>query len=255
MNNWQLTQAGQTLADSFGSLDAVFLLQGELVTADSLSEVIKFHHLGVNYYVKRYKSAGKGLRRIWGKPRVQGEWENLQQFATWRIPTATVIAFGIEKNLFGFVRGAIVTQEIPNTQDLAFIAAQQELYPAKIKQISEQLATITSTLHQQQFVHNDLKWRNVLVDNDWRVYLIDCPLGGFWRGSFLHYRIVKDLFNLNSDAKRHLSKTQRMCFFLRYCNTPRLTVEHKKLLQRVLRRKSRRHDKQSNLGLVFRGRY
>ena len=51
------------LAADFGSLDAVFALQGERITKDPLSEVIRIERAGVRYYVKRYWGAGKGLRR------------------------------------------------------------------------------------------------------------------------------------------------------------------------------------------------
>ena len=65
------------LAEDFGDLDAVFALQGERLTRDPLSEVIRVQRAGVNYYVKRYVGAGKGLRRYLGRPRVKSEWQNL----------------------------------------------------------------------------------------------------------------------------------------------------------------------------------
>jgi len=70
----------------------VFALQGERLTRDPLSEVIRVERGGVNYYVKRYVAAGKGLRRYLGRPRVKSEWQNLKRFAKWGIPTAEVVA-------------------------------------------------------------------------------------------------------------------------------------------------------------------
>jgi len=94
---WKLTISSNGLLDIFGNLDAVFSLQGQKITEDKVSDVIKVSHLGVNYYVKRYHSAGKGLKRFFGKPRVKGEWENLQWFAKWGIPTDNLIGYGLEK--------------------------------------------------------------------------------------------------------------------------------------------------------------
>jgi heptose I phosphotransferase len=92
------TGAGiQRPGDDFGSLEAVFALQGERLTRDPLSEVIRVQRNGVNYYVKRYVGAGKGLRRYLGKPRVKMEWQNLKRFAKWGIPTAEVVAWGLER--------------------------------------------------------------------------------------------------------------------------------------------------------------
>jgi hypothetical protein len=41
-----------------------------------------------------------------------------------------------------------------------------------------------------------------------------CPAGTFWWGPFLRYRIVKDLACLDKVAKYHLSRTQRLRFYL-----------------------------------------
>ena len=58
MAGWNLEPAYSELVDDFGSLDAVFALQGERLTRDPLSEVIRVQRGGVNYYVKRYTGAG-----------------------------------------------------------------------------------------------------------------------------------------------------------------------------------------------------
>ena len=53
MAGWRLEPDYCDLADDFGSLEAVFALQGERLTRDPLSEVIRVQRNGVNYYVKR----------------------------------------------------------------------------------------------------------------------------------------------------------------------------------------------------------
>lgn len=220
-------------------MDAVFALTGEPITQDALSEVIRIERAGVGYYVKRYRKAGKGLRRYFGRPRIKNEWESLQWFATWGIPTAPVVAYGMQHSFGKFIRGAMVTQEIPNTIDLAQLARKND---ARLKnrvwlnQISLQLAKIARTLHDNRFIHNDLKWRNLLVDDQNKVYLIDCPLGGFWRGQLLKYRIIKDIANLDRVARYKLSRTQRLRFFLQYLGHTHLTDADKKMLSLLLTR-------------------
>ena len=95
--SWTLNPDYQALAADFGSLDAVFALEGERITRDPLSDVIRIERGGVRYYVKRYHSAGKGLRRYLPRPRVQAEWENLRRFADWGIATAEIVGWGLER--------------------------------------------------------------------------------------------------------------------------------------------------------------
>ena len=110
MAGWTLDPAFAALAADFGSLDAVFALQGERITKDPLSEVIRIERAGVRYYVKRYWGAGKGLRRYLGRPRVKAEWQNLKYFAKWGIATAPIVAYGLERKVGAFVRGALIAE-------------------------------------------------------------------------------------------------------------------------------------------------
>ncbi len=238
MSSWQLADAYQALQADFGSLETVFALQGERITHDPLSEVIRVNRHGVDYYVKRYRNAGKGLRRYAARPRIKAEWQNLKRFAKWGIPTAEVIAQGLERKGGAFVRGAMITREVPDSRDLADLANQCSPLlrdRAWIKQVSAQVADAARVMHSHGFTHNDLKWRNLLVDEQAKVYLIDCPAGTFWWGPMLRYRIIKDLACLDKVAKHHLSNTQRLRFYLQYCQRTRLNASDKKQIGKILR--------------------
>jgi len=238
MPGWKLGAAYSDLAQDFGSLEAVFALQGESVTLDPLSEVIRVNRNGVNYYVKRYVGAGKGLRRYLGKPRVKAEWQNLKRFAKWGIPTAEVVAWGLERRGAAYARGAMITRELPNTEDLSVLANRHDPRLADrvwVDTVSRQLAAYTRIMHDKRFTHNDLKWRNLLVDDEPKLFLIDCPNGDFWRGFWLKYRITKDLACLDKVAKYHLSATQRLRFYLQYRQRDRLDADDKKRIRHVVR--------------------
>lgn len=223
----------------FGSLDAVFALKGERVARDPLSEVLRVGIEGKRYYVKRYTGAGKNTLRRWlGRPRVRAEWENLMDFRAWGIPTATVVAHGLERRFGGFARGAMITEEIPDTVDLARIA---KMHDPRLKDrdwvdsVSRQVAAITRMMHDRNFVHNDLKWRNLLVTNHTpHVYLIDCPSGEYWQGPFLRYRIIKDLACLDKVAKYRLSRTQRLRFYHQYTGHRYLSASDRTRISRIL---------------------
>lgn len=238
MASWSLAPEYQALAEDFGTLEAVFAIKGERLTKDPLSEVIRIEREGVHYYVKRYWGAGKGLRRYLGRPRVKAEWQNLKLFAKWGIPTAQIVAHGLERRAGAFVRGALVTRELENTRDMAEMANQGDPRlrdPCWVSNISRQLASYTRTLHGHRFTHNDLKWRNLLVNDNAELFFIDCPTGSFWWGPLLRYRIVKDLACLDKVAKYHLSRTQRLRFYLQYRQRSRLSRGDKQRVRQILK--------------------
>jgi hypothetical protein len=238
MSKWRLSEeASPRVAAAFADLEAVFALQGERITRDPLSEVLRVECEGVRYYVKRYHGAGKGLRRFIGRPRVKAEWQNLKLFSKWGIPTAPIVAYGLERKAGAFVRGALITRELVDTEDMAQLAQRDAACLRDrtwVARVSQQLAAATHALHDHHFTHNDLKWRNLLVNNQTELFLIDCPTGAFWWGPLLRYRIVKDLACLDKVAKYTLSRTQRLRFYLQYCGRQRLNAADKRRLRQVV---------------------
>lgn len=239
MAEWKLNPDYPQVATAFGSLEAVFSLEGERLTKDRVSEVIRVEIAGIRYYVKRYRDAGKGLRKILGKPRIKNEWQNMQRFKKWGIPTAEVVASGLERDNKGlFVRGAMVTKEIPNTIDLAQLVANKDprLHDYQwVNNISAQLAKNTRKMHDHNFAHNDLKWRNLLVDEQGKLFFIDCPMGAFWYGYMFSFRRIKDLACLDKVAKYQLTRTQRLRFYLQYRERPHLNTKDKKRIKRIVK--------------------
>lgn len=221
-----------------GSLDAVFALQGRRVARDPQAEVL--HVAGPPaLYVKRYRSAGKGLRRWLGRSRARAEWENLQLFERLGIPAPVLVAAGEERRRGRFLRAALVTLEVPGARDLAAIATTdpQRFSDAPWREaVAAQLAAHLRALHGAGFAHGDLNWRNVLVAGDPpRVYLLDCPAGRRWWGPLLQRRRARDLAQLDKLARHLLPRTARLRFFKRYLGHPgRLTAADRRLLRRVL---------------------
>ncbi|MDX5444673.1 MAG: heptose kinase [Zoogloeaceae bacterium] len=243
MRTWTVSPAyaDSPAARAFPDLDAVFALKGRPIASDPLSDVIRVEVGGTGYYVKRYTGAGKNpLRRWLSRPRVHLEWKNLRAFAAWGIPTARLVGYGLERRGGAFVRGALITEEIRDTQDMARLASNGDARlrdPKWVDAVSRQIADITRTLHEHRFAHNDLKWRNLLVTSGDTptVSLIDCPSGMRWIEPFLSYRIVKDLACLDKVAKYQLSRTQRLRFYHRYTGRRRLDEADRKRIRHILR--------------------
>jgi len=237
-SRWVLEPAYADLSPDFGSLASVFALEGERITRDSISDVLRVEIAGVRYYVKRYRAIGSRLRTYFRRPRIEVEWLNLQRFSQWGILTASIVAYGVERRCGAFSRGALITRELEGAIDLAAMAANKDprlADPHWVDRISRELATATRTLHEHRFAHNDLKWRNLLVDRQGRLYFIDCPTGDFWWGPFLERRVIKDLACLDKVAKYTLRRTQRLRFYLQYSGRQKLDASDKAKLRAVLK--------------------
>ena len=248
MGSWYLNPEYRDgdVAAYFQDIDAVFSLEGEVVSRDPLCRVLRVSIDGRCYYVKRYAGNGKGLVRQWfglrgllAPQRVMREARNFLFFREHGVPTATVVAYGLERSFGSFVRGALVTEEVPQTRDLAKTVREHPEYLKNkpwLETVSKQVADMTRTLHDAGFAHNDLKWRNILVDEGDAptAYFIDCPTGMFWWPPFLEYRIVKDLACLDKVAKYTLRRSWRLRFYLDYVGRARLNAADKVRLRKVL---------------------
>lgn len=242
---WIVTQPYQhtPIAEAFGSIKKVFQLPGEQITSDPLSKVYKVTIVGKVFYVKCYTGGGKGLRRYIGRSRARSEWKNLLLFRQLGLPTANLVAYGEQKLLSMMQQGALITEELANTIDLSEVINEYPHYLTDAKwllTVIDQIAWAARVLHAHRFVHNDLKWRNILVNRDAstpQVFLIDCPGGFRWFGPMLQYRIVKDLACLDKLGKYHLSRTMRMRFYKLYRGNNlkyRLNVKDKQQIKKVL---------------------
>jgi tRNA A-37 threonylcarbamoyl transferase component Bud32 len=90
-------------------------------------------------------------------------------------------------------------------------------------------------MHAHGFAHNDLKWRNLLVNPAGELFFIDCPTGSFWWGPLLDYRVIKDLACLDKVASQVLSRSQRLRFYLLYSQHVRLDAADRVRIRRILK--------------------
>ena len=239
-STWTITpeyQTGNTLK-AFSSIDHVFNLRGKQINDDKLSSVHRIEIDGVGYYVKKYIKAGKGVRRYLGRSRIRAEWENMLFFHELGIPAAKVVAYGEEKKFGVMTRGVLITEEVKNSKDLKTMVNEGSPKLSDriwMRQVINQVATIARTLHDKKFIHTDFKWRNILVTQTEqpKVFLIDCPSGSVVNTFLFERGRVKDLACLDKVAKYNLSKTQRLSFFMMYCQKNNLDKKYRLLLKKI----------------------
>ena len=229
----------EEVSDLFPDHAAAIGAPGKEINGNPMSRLVRYRDGDDYYYIKTYKSRGRWLRRFIGRSRIRAEWENLQAFVAMGIPTADLVAYG-ESGTSGSYRGTLITREVRGTSDLAALADSGHSLLGDRQwrlQIIGRLSEAVQNMHGHGFVHNDLKWRNILVDVTVNptVYLIDCPLGRKMPGPFLTRGIIKDLACLDKIARQQLSKMERLRFYLAYKGKSRLSVKDKKEIYRVLR--------------------
>lgn len=238
---WHISEkySDTRLAEVFSDLARTFSIQGEQVSWNPVGHVIKVKIDGRFYFVKKYSRGGKRLRCLAWKSRVRTEWENLSFFSRIGIPTASIVAYGQESKWGLFKRGALITEELKDTKDMAELAMKQSpLLKDRdwVRQVILQIADYTKRMHDRGFIHYDLKWRNILVTcgKEPEVFFIDCPVGRKWFGPVLRRGIIKDLACLDKDARYKMSKTARLWFYNRYTGRSKLSKADKLLIKRVL---------------------
>lgn len=238
---WRIAEAYKTgeFAQACCSLDAVFALQGEVVSRDKISDVIKVALEGKNFYVKRYfKPRSKKLGKLM-RSRIRAEWENLQFFDSLGIPTPKLAAWG-ERYQGQRFQGALITEELQGTEDLATLnemGAEQFDRRDWFCHVARQVALYTRLLHEQQFMHVDLKWRNILVGQGERpdVFFFDCPSGRRLPALLFRRGRIKDLACLDKIGRKRLRRSQRLAFYKYYAGCDKLAPRDKAIVRKVER--------------------
>ncbi|MCB2166892.1 MAG: heptose kinase [Deltaproteobacteria bacterium] len=239
---WKITKPyhNTPVAEAFQSLKTTIEATGQYVTASPISRVIRKEVANQAFFIKTYTAGGKNLRRWVGRSRARAEWENIRFFQHLGIPAAPLVAYGQETCCGLLQRAALVTAELENTRDLnALHLENHPIFQNRqwVAAVSHQVAQYTRCMHQNRFGHLDLKWRNILVtlSDTPQIYFIDCPAGQVRRGPGSKRWFLKDIACLDKVAKKRLSSTQRLKFFMEYESLPRLAHKDKQKIRSILR--------------------
>ncbi len=248
------TQQHAAVLQQFPDIQQVFKHKATIISKSDQSEVFKHETGQQSYFIKRYYKT-RGLLSWFGFSRFRTEVRNQYWFNQLNIPSATLIASGEDQRFLKTRQAYLITEGLDSTQDLATIANNTPAFfadTARMRILLSRTASLLKSLHQHYFCHNDLHWRNLLVDvslNEPNVFLIDCPSGHFLWSPFFRYKRIKELANLDKVAPDFFSRTQRLRFFLTYQGIQKLSKGDKDLIRDVFRHKQHRAIRKHKSGL------
>lgn len=175
-------------------------------------------------YVKIYANRKYPFQRYLRKGKAYTEVRNLLFFQSIQIPTPRILAWGERRNRIGrIIQEFIITEAVPGALQLDQFAKHDESNRPLRRKIAEQLGGWTRAMHDRGFIHEDLKWRNILVsveEDTPGLFWIDCPKGGFYKASaMLERKKLKDCATLDKLARFECTKAERAAFVRAYLGT------------------------------------
>ena len=186
-------------------------------------------------FYKQYEFASPSWRFLGRASKARREWESYTAFAECGVRCAERIAVGEERDGMGRLRRAfLITRAVPGAKTLTEFVQQdcadrsQPGSRSLRNQLLVQLAAMTRRIHERGFYHNDLYWRNILVNRTGNgapeLWWIDCPRGHHSRIR-REPRRVKDLACLDRMASLHCTRKERLDFVCAYLGKDRLDAE------------------------------
>ncbi|MEH6504581.1 MAG: lipopolysaccharide kinase InaA family protein [Cycloclasticus sp.] len=167
-------------------------------------------------YFKRYSYLKHKWRFFLRRSKAATELVNYLRLKSLNIPTLDVVALYEQRILGRLSTACIITKEIPNTQQFDHFYTQLvtnhslEKRAIILDSIKQQLFAQLRAAHAAGFFHLDLKWRNILIQQQGDHYTpiwIDCPRGIQRR--YANYSLkVADLSGLARKATSFFSTQQ-----------------------------------------------
>lgn len=127
-------------------------------------------------FVKGLRSLrGRGPRGFCEGLRTHRELRHLQRMAERGLPVPRVLAYGQERRAGFPTRSFLVQRLLVGAQDLdRWLAAHPAGTPGRPR-LLERLGALVARMHAVGVFHRDLSCRNILVCDEHRLHLIDCP--------------------------------------------------------------------------------
>jgi len=108
----------------------------------------------------------------YGNTRAVAEFNLLVKLIALDLPVPQPVACRVTKSSF-FYRADLLTTRIKNAEDVVTILCKKSL----AAEIWQKIGATIKTFHQQGIFHHDLNAHNLLIDNNFKVWLIDFDKG------------------------------------------------------------------------------
>lgn len=140
------------------------------------ARVVYFSHNDITLVLKHYYRGGAVATllkdRYFGfaieNTRAFKEWRLLKKMQELKLPVPDAVAAHVKKSLF-FYRADLITRKIENTRTLSDCLTSDTLNSEQW----EKVGCCIKSFHQHDIYHADLNARNILLDDNGEVYLID----------------------------------------------------------------------------------
>ncbi|PHS73651.1 MAG: hypothetical protein COB22_00120 [Cycloclasticus sp.] len=208
-------------------------------------------HDGDVIYFKRYKYTKNPWEFFLRRSKAANEAINYQRFKKIGIPTLDIIALYEQRSLGLLHLACIITKELKNTTQLNHFYTDILLKMPKdeqqkvFKELKEKLFQQIRLAHHEGVFHLDLKWRNIMVQQEGDQYTpiwIDCPRGVHRR--FFNYSLkVADLSGLARKALLFFSSQQLYRMLYLYLGENATKKEARQLFYDIKKHLERRPPK------------
>jgi tRNA A-37 threonylcarbamoyl transferase component Bud32 len=221
-------------------------------------KTIRIEDKDVPVFIKVYSNKKHPLQRMFRQGKSRTEARNLLFFQSIDIPTPRIIAWGNRRNrIRRIVEEFIITEAISDAQQLDHYVPKycpdrsKPEYQNRRDQIIQCLGGWTRRMHAANFIHEDLKWRNILARthaDEVSLFWIDCPKGYFAKpGATLTRKKLKDCATLDKIARIQCSKAERQTFIKAYLDTNASNEDIQQMCQQVEAYRKIRFDAKDNI--------
>lgn len=197
------------------------------------------------FFIKVYRYAGSQWRHRFRRDKASLEAANYELLDEIGIGTPQVVAFGARRSGLRLLDAVIVTRGLPDVISLDRLFklrwpdAEDHAANALRREVVDRVVREVRRMHDAEFFHIDLQWRNILIgglgDNGIDVYFLDAPRGGLRTSPWAreHGRL-RDLSCLYKEARRRLSRTEQLRWLLIYLGETRVTPATRAMIQALL---------------------
>ena len=217
---------------------------GKIVKSAPSTEVRRLEVDGRQLYLKKYwvthpNQLLSGIARgvLFGRSKVRREYENLARLRDWGLDAPAPVAYGEVRRAGWLVRSVLVSEGIAQPLPLdEFIRNQLPLQPSLRDVLIGRLADYVRCLHEHNFAHQDLYWRNIILNGTSleHFHLIDAHKSRCWSAANELPCRAQDLATLDAPAPWFFRRSERLRFYLRYIGHNKLADHDKQLIRLAL---------------------